>query len=67
MTRAIAAGVPSDGVAKVKHLRAPAASRSGTRRASDKIGRLSECFYKVLCRMPGETMTVLAIMASAPG
>jgi hypothetical protein len=58
--RAIAAGVPSDGVAKVKPVRAPAASRPGRRRASDEIGTLSERFYEVLCRMPGETMTVLA-------
>ncbi|MFI5303007.1 MAG: winged helix-turn-helix domain-containing protein [Polyangiales bacterium] len=58
--RAIGAGVASDGGAKVKHVRAPAASRPGTRRASDEIGTLSERFYEVLCRMPGETMTVLA-------
>jgi hypothetical protein len=57
--RAIAAGVASDGVAKVSHVRAPTTSRSGTRRASDEIGTLSERFYEVLCRMPGETMTVL--------
>ena len=57
--RAIAAGVPSNGVAEVKHVRAPASSRPGTRRASDEIGTLSERFYEVLCRMPGETMTVL--------
>jgi hypothetical protein len=58
--RAIAAGVPSDGGAKVKQVHAPGASRPGTRRASDEIGTLSERFYEVLCRMPGETMTVLA-------
>ena len=58
--RAVAAGVPTDGVAKVKHVRAPAASHPGTRRASDEIGTLSERLYEVLCRMPGETMTELA-------
>jgi hypothetical protein len=57
--RAIAGVVPSD-VAKVKQVRGPAASCPGTRRASDEIGSLSERFYEVLCRMPGETMTVLA-------
>ncbi len=58
--RAIAAGVPSDGAAKVKHVRSPAASRPGTRRASDEIGTLSERLFEALCGMPGETMTVLA-------
>jgi hypothetical protein len=58
--RAIAAGVPSDGVAKVKQVRAPAVSRAGRRRASEEIGTLGERFYEVLCRMPGERMTVLA-------
>lgn len=57
--RAITTSVPSDGVAKVRQVRAPG-SRPATRRASDEIGTLSERFYEVLCRMPGEMMTVLA-------
>jgi len=58
--RAIAGVVSSDEVAKEKPVRAPAASGPGARRASGEIGALSERFYEVLCRMPGETMTVLA-------
>jgi len=46
--RAIAAGVASDGVAKVKHVRAPAASGPGRRRASNEIGTLSERLYEVV-------------------
>ena len=58
--RAIGAGVPTDVLSKEKQMRAPSESRAGTRRASDEIGTLSERVYEVLCRMPGERMTVLA-------
>ena len=57
--RAIAGGVGTDGGVQVKRVRATTASRAGARRTSVEIGTLSERFYEVLCRMPGETMTVL--------
>jgi cytochrome c5 len=37
-----------------------ARSRRGARRAADEIGTLSERLYEAVCRMPGETMTVIA-------
>jgi hypothetical protein len=39
---------------------APARSRRGSRRAAAEIGTLSERLYETVCRMPGETMTVIA-------
>lgn len=39
---------------------APTRSRGGPRRAADEIGTLSERLYEAVCRMPGETMTVIA-------
>jgi hypothetical protein len=37
-----------------------APSRQGARRPAEEIGALSEQLYEAVCRMPGETMTVLA-------
>jgi len=38
----------------------PSRSRGGGRRAAEEIGTLSERLYEAVCRMPGETMTVIA-------
>jgi len=38
---------------------------SGVRRAPDEIGALGERLYAAVCRMPGETMTVLAPVVGA--
>jgi hypothetical protein len=45
----------------------PASSRSrtGARRVVDEIGALSEGLYEAVCRMPGETMTVIAPVVGA--
>ena len=40
-------------------------SRSGARRPPDEIGALSERFYEVVSRKPGETMAVLAPIVGA--
>jgi cytochrome c5 len=40
--------------------RPAARSRSGARRASEEIEVLSERLYEAMCKMPGETMAVLA-------
>ena len=39
---------------------AGARRRSGVRRAPDEISMLGERLYEAVCKMPGETMTVLA-------
>jgi hypothetical protein len=39
-----------------------ARARSGVVRTSGEIGALSERLYEAVCKMPGETMTVLAPM-----
>src|SRR5437899_2551810 len=38
---------------------APARSRAGARRGANEIGALGERLYEAVCRMPGETMTVI--------
>jgi cytochrome c5 len=38
---------------------------SGVRRASEEIEVLSDRLYEAVCKMPGETMTVLAPMVGA--
>lgn len=46
--------------------RAPAVrSRPGVRRGPEEIGELSERLYEAVCKMPGETMTVLAPVVGA--
>ncbi len=40
-------------------------SRSGVRRPSDEIVMLSERLYEAVCKMPGETMMVLAPVVGA--
>ena len=59
--RGVAAGTGGEAASGGKQRPASAArSRSGSRRAADEIGALSERLYEALCRTPGETMTVLA-------
>ena len=47
-------------VARSRPTAARTRSRGGARRAADEIGTLSERLYEAVCRMPGETMTVIA-------
>ena len=65
--RAVAASVGGSSAPSGKKQQPSAASaaREGTRRPSDEIGALSERFYEVLCRSPGEKMVVLAPMIGA--
>jgi len=68
--RAVAAGAgPGTGgkaASGAKQRPSSAASlRQGPRRPADEIGALSERLYEVLCRTPGETMTVLAPIVGA--
>lgn len=59
----VSAGVGGSAVPSAKKRQPLAAAplrRQGPRRPSDEIGTLSERFYEVLCRSPGETMAVLA-------
>jgi cytochrome c5 len=44
---------------------ATARARTGSRRAADEIGALSERLYEAVCRTPGETMTVIAPVVGA--
>jgi hypothetical protein len=44
---------------------ATARARTGSRRAADEIGALSERLYEAVCRTPGEKMEVLAPVVGA--
>jgi len=57
--RAVAAGGAGRAMSSAKQ-RAEARSRQGGRRPSDEIGALSERLYEAVCRLPGETMAVIA-------
>ncbi len=60
LDRAFATG-PTPSVGRARPMPAARArSRGGARRAADEIGTLSERLYEAVCRMPGETMTVIA-------
>ena len=57
--RAFATATPPSAKPSRPTMPAPARSRRGARRAADEIGTLSERLYEAVCRMPGETMTVI--------
>ena len=60
LDRAFATTTASASVGRSRPTAAPARSRVGARRTADEIGTLSERLYEAVCRMPGETMTVIA-------
>ncbi len=65
--RAMAARVGSGAAAsrKKRRLSSAPSSRQGPRRPSSEIEALGERFYEVVCRSPGETMTMLAPIVGA--